>query len=165
MNFIKHYRITLTSFHFCRISMHSYFTRLLNHPLWWHGLRWLALSHQEWPNTPPLVLGIIPELSSKPLHIEISFTTKEWDLLTKYSNWTSSIQILVYVLKFIKSYRTKIGTSHKLSPQELEISEQIIIKLVQQHHFPEELQLLRNAKFLHHETSTVVSLLGWQWTD
>lgn len=118
---------------------------ILKHPLWWTGPRWLQRSIQEWPNAPHPVLDIIPELRSKPLLVGLS-TFKEWDLLTRFSTWSTLKRTTAYVLRFISNCKNQKRDSGPLSSQELNASELIIVKLVQQNAFKEEIHLLKSNK-------------------
>lgn len=133
---------------------------LINNNLWWHGPSFLLYDHNFWPNQSNIKeIQTIPEQKKNCL---ISVEIKEWELLTKFSNFTKLQRSvawfcrLCYNFRVTKHQRTcqnKSATCNELhqnkirgplTSQELQNALLIIIKNIQKSAFHSEFQALKH---------------------
>ncbi|XP_035900969.1 uncharacterized protein LOC118507088 [Anopheles stephensi] len=79
---------------------------LLNCERWWHGPRWLAYSHDAWPNHPPAVKendGVIEERATASRIVTVSTRCEFRDkLFERYSSYYRLRRVVAYCLRFME---------------------------------------------------------------
>ncbi|XP_035920072.1 uncharacterized protein LOC118517729 [Anopheles stephensi] len=138
---------------------------LLNCERWWHGPRWLAYSHDAWPNHPPAVKendGVIEERATASRIVTVSTRCEFRDkLFERYSSYYRLRRVVAYCLRFmecIKGANKSSRVSCKDAPHieeksvppltatELRRAELKLCQLAQRDSFAEELKVLAQEK-------------------
>lgn len=125
---------------------------LPGHDLWWNGPSWLSLPTETWPTSrfEMLDLSSTGELKENPLpvlvEVNLEHLTPEWDLLTRFSSWTTLLRVTAFVKRFISNLKNPgnkiLGP---LSVSELNTAHNSIIHLVQLSEYQNDLKAI-NAK-------------------
>ncbi|XP_035918494.1 uncharacterized protein LOC118516625 [Anopheles stephensi] len=138
---------------------------LRNCERWWHGPRWLAYSHDAWPNHPPAVKendGVIEERATASRIVTVSTRCEFRDkLFERYSSYYRLRRVVAYCLRFmecIKGANKSSRVSCKDAPHieeksvppltatELRRAELKLCQLAQRDSFAEELKVLAQEK-------------------
>ncbi|XP_026462699.1 uncharacterized protein LOC113365338 [Ctenocephalides felis] len=117
----------------------------IQHKNWLFGPDWLNGPISTWPAKTVEPSGDIDqERKANALIVKsvIPPINPLYELTQKFSNWCKLVRIFAYILKFCKI----ITNRNRLLTSDLKQAEVIIIRLVQEHHFPEEFKLLTNGK-------------------
>nr|CAH7765187.1 unnamed protein product [Callosobruchus chinensis] len=134
-----------------------YPSEIINCDLWWHGPTWITGSQTEWPNVLSHVEDL-PKVKSKivatPTAIDkIKFPYNE------FSNFTRLQRCLTWTLRFRNNTRISLSysTFGPLTDSELENSLIILVKIIQQDSFTNDLIQLRSKKE-ENKNSKILSL-------
>ncbi|XP_043264280.1 uncharacterized protein LOC122404410 [Colletes gigas] len=138
--------------------------------LWWSGPSWLLHEQPEWPSIEPTPHTMPEEVTRVLGHVATSNCPT--DILCRFSSYSKLIRIVDYCRKFLDRLKSKTSEKNQItavqpniinSPQtfltarELALSEETIVKLVQQECFGKEISDLRATKPLT-QTSKIISL-------
>lgn len=111
---------------------------LPGHDLWWNGPSWLSLPVEAWPISrfEMVNLSSTGELKDNPLpvllEVDLDPPMQEWNLLLKFSSWTTLLRVTAYVQRFISNLKNPgKKTLGPLSVPELNKAHDCIIRLVQ----------------------------------
>ncbi|XP_043464547.1 uncharacterized protein LOC122499986 [Leptopilina heterotoma] len=127
---------------------------LHNSTLWWHGPPWLLKSPENWPASTQIPNPNI-DLESRSKHLEkvnevqVNVTLSQGipELLSYVSSFTQLIRVTAYCLRFIKALREpNFEIEPYLTADELRRSQLTWLKVVQNDHFSETIELLKNKK-------------------
>lgn len=120
--------------------------QLIDHPLWLHGPAWVKQPISEWPLDHFAFDDQVdpPEVKAKP---QVFLTTEKeksflHELASRFSSWSRFLRIIVYILRFVK----KLKRSDRVSPSDIQIAEEVVLKEVQSFHFSEEINDILNDK-------------------
>ncbi|XP_066602498.1 uncharacterized protein [Prorops nasuta] len=120
--------------------------KLKDSSLWWYGPSWLKSPKEHWPSQPAT---INPERQDIKVFMSCSIT-REDSLLTRFSSLSKLIRVTAYCLRFGKNCRCSKSMSSKvqgfLTTEELELSRNAIIRLVQSNAFKNELICLKENR-------------------
>lgn len=114
-------------------------TDFLKNETWFNGPTWLKDSESEWP---------ISHFQSKSTNLpeirELScfVSTSECDILSKFSSFKKLKRVIAYCYRFLPKFRSK----SRLTVDELDHAEIIIIRLIQKTQFFDEIQKLDTKK-------------------
>lgn len=111
--------------------------------IWFEGPPWLSLPRSEWPVQGNIVKPSYFESDSVKEIVLMSHKVDKLNLtplFERFSSWSKLVRLIAYVLR-VKRLLGK-GRSLFLTSQELMNSSKIIIRCVQQAHFPHEIQVL-----------------------
>ncbi|XP_073967338.1 uncharacterized protein [Choristoneura fumiferana] len=121
--------------------------KLIGHPLWYQGPPWVLNDPTEWPikehDRDAVGEGEIPEL--KPLAHAVTTDSAESPLYTlaqRTSSWSKLLRITVYVCRFLKLLPRRATVSRS----DLEVAEKKIITSLQNVHFRQDIQNLKNRE-------------------
>lgn len=115
----------------------------VNHPSWLYGPSWSHVDESQWPIRrfeakegevsleSKTVTLVVSEQRVNPLYLEIQ----------RCSSWTKLLHVVVYVLKFCR----KLPRSKTVSANDLIQAEITLIRIVQEVHFSEEINLLEKG--------------------
>lgn len=132
---------------------------LIESDLWWHGPAFLRKDIAATIEEQHTVIENPPEERKTVLHLRCKENYFCDTVFSKYSSFNKVQRIMAYCLRFIanlKNQRTlekKIGS---LSLKELQLSEKIIVKIIQQRHFVREIQELSNLKSITNKSLKVL---------
>jgi hypothetical protein len=121
--------------------------------MYWHGPTFLKCDERFWPKVPKTIPSgdAIPERKTRCLAVALP---AKWDLLSKFSEFNKLCRILAWILRFKNNTVAKLtkkqdGIHHGcLSCVELNDARKIIIRLVQESAFPDEINALKSNKSL-----------------
>ncbi|XP_051162407.1 uncharacterized protein LOC127282276 [Leptopilina boulardi] len=127
---------------------------LLNSTLWWHGPVWLLKSPDNWPVSiqvpnPNLDLEARSKFIDKVDEIQINVVLNRGipELLSSVSSLTQLLRVTAYCLRFIQTLRNPNSQIEPyLTADELKRSFSTWIKVVQNDHLSETIELLKNKK-------------------
>uniref|UniRef100_A0A6M2DPC6 Putative bel12 ag transposon polyprotein n=1 Tax=Xenopsylla cheopis TaxID=163159 RepID=A0A6M2DPC6_XENCH len=111
---------------------------------WFHGPSWLNFPMNHWPISSALdPLPNLPEEKVNTLIVKsaIQQINPLYDVTQKFSGWNKLVKTFAYILKFCKI----ITKQKQFSTSDLRQAEITIIRLVQEHHFSNELKLLKTG--------------------
>ncbi len=113
---------------------------------WWGGPGFLWKPPDHWPNAnvSPLAEDD-PEIKRKPVLVALGFAERHNVIdLTRFSTWTKLTRVTGWVLRFVDNTRAKrrARTSGELTSDEIDTSENLIVKLVQRDSFNDEINTL-----------------------
>lgn len=122
--------------------------------LWFHGPSWLLCDKSKWPcNNATINTSLLPEVKANTTtKVAYPTTVNEFDLIKRYSNFNKLLRVTAYCLRFIRNCRAKspeAKTSGSLNLAELKNSTQVLVKIVQNQHFSNEIKTLSNRKPVH----------------
>jgi hypothetical protein len=135
------------------ISRGSSAGQLVKNDMYWHGPTFLKCDERFWPKVPKTIPSgdAIPERKTRCLAVALP---AKWDLLSKFSEFNKLCRILAWILRFKHNTVAKLtkkqdGIHHGcLSCVELNDARKIIIRLVQESAFPDEINALKSNKSL-----------------
>ncbi|XP_054289554.1 uncharacterized protein LOC129004885 [Macrosteles quadrilineatus] len=132
---------------------------LSNHKLWWTGPPWLNKDVYEWPSTtfdPAQAAKSELRIPQSTCHI-LNFEP-EPEMLERFSTLSKLLRVTAWCQKFIAKTKQSIPTNCQsfLTPQDLNSSLLLWVKLIQKHAFKNELARLQNNRPL--EKSNLISL-------
>ena len=128
-------------------------SELLEHRLWWNGPDWLKLPSSDWPQS-SIYLDTGPSNEEKEICVHLTLSQNASLIpLNQFSHFTRYKYVTAWVLRFIRNCRIHHGTRSPstLSPltvQELALAENYWLRLSQEEHFQEEIQLLQAGSSL-----------------
>lgn len=142
--------------------------------LWWHGPEFLSKGEAEWPRKGNVIANnfdsdILERKKCSPCALSTVIVNNDIDdLFKKCSNLSKIVAIYAYCMRFISickqkcAFKTNVldmnASNISLNASERKNALQLIIKYVQQLHFHEEIESLKNNKCLK-KNSSLVSLL------
>lgn len=123
-------------------------SQISSYRLWWQGPTWLRLSTSEWPSqsvAPPSdTIEQNPRVTSN-----LTNSSEQWDLASRYSSWPKLIRITAYVMRYISRLRDVVGSRSKrvevpsaLSAEECRKAREFWLKRIQEESFPLEKEIL-----------------------
>lgn len=121
--------------------------QLLEHPLWWSGPEWLYTDSSKWPIKPSTKLEKIPETKHSDLQVLTADiqTPEEWNLLFKFSSWSTLQRVMGYILRFIHNTSHEEKRFGPITSDELKLALYKICHLVQRSNFAtDKTNLLKN---------------------
>lgn len=130
--------------------------------VWWNGPLFFTLTKSQWPSSIITINEDDPEIKEE-MKRSLSASTPN-DMLTfietKFSNPRTLRNVIAYVRRFtINTQKNATKLSGPLSVEEIEASETVIIRVVQQAYFPHEYKLLKQRKNLKlSRKSSILSL-------
>ncbi len=125
-------------------------SQLKGHELWWKGPSWLSQSPNDWPAIKLPELETIPERRAN-IHVEIADSS--FDIVNRFSCLTSCIRITALIRRWIHNHRNMEKRKEKLTRQEYEEADQVLIRQSQKRSFPAELDTLARNSTLPHKSS------------
>lgn len=121
---------------------------LLDCDFWWHGPHWLQQDILYWP-TSVLEFNSDPPEIKKTCLLQSNVAENRIIEFKKYSNYTRLLRTVGYVLRFINNIKNPITRFNgSLSPEELKLADNVLIKLAQYESFQKEIELLKTGKFI-----------------
>ena len=124
-------------------------SELLDHALWWNGPAWLRMHSSAWPHqlmVPDTETECSEEIS---LHM-IAIERAPIVATDHYSSFIRLKRVTAWVLRFTHNCRTRKISNTQLSPNlttaELQAAETYWLSIVQQDHFAEELNALKQSR-------------------
>lgn len=125
---------------------------LPGHELWWNGPFWLTLPFEAWPTSHFQMadLSSTGELKENPLpvllEVDVEPPPLKWNLLSKFSSWTTLLRVTAYIKRFISNLKNaERKILGPLSVSELNRAHDCIIRLVQGAEFSTDVKSI-NAK-------------------
>ncbi|XP_045487136.1 uncharacterized protein LOC123689754 [Pieris rapae] len=109
-------------------------SQLISHGLWLNGPSWAVLNVNQWPLEPFILCASdeIPERKVVALPtISIPQDEGILEIVNRISDWSRCLRVCTYIFRFIG----KLKSRGKISPQDLQETEIIILRAVQKKHF------------------------------
>lgn len=136
---------------------------LSKHELWWHGPSFLLLSPEDWPSSqvkklPENTEEKLLERKTKTLPCFVVHTDDKLPLLPLLKRFSSIQKLLratAILRRFIDIKNWKKYKSTAISTQELDLSKEAWIRIIQSHYFPAEYKALSSNKPITHTSSLV----------
>ncbi|XP_055947035.1 uncharacterized protein LOC129980679 [Argiope bruennichi] len=107
---------------------------------WWEGPQWLKKSREQWPaseiNCEPKDV-ILEKRKSELVNVNISEEVVPW-YAVRFSKYNSIVRLMGWILRFINNSRVPVEERKlsKLSSDDIEKAEKVLIRLVQGKMFP-----------------------------
>ena len=122
-------------------------SKLIDHPLWFHGPPWISCDPSEWPlrELDSQSIGEVPE--QKALAHPVTINAEEsvlYKLAQRVSSWSKLLRIIVYIFRFLE--RLKLLPRRSDSISELEFAEIKLIRVLQIVHFSNDIHNIRANK-------------------
>lgn len=115
--------------------------QLATHPIWWHGPAWLAKGSSSWPYKQKKDIAATT-LEAKRIQHSFVITTSN-DTLDEIMNICSSQSKANRMIALLRRWRTRSKPSSPLfTVAEIRVAHNILLRLTQQTHFPEEYKML-----------------------
>ncbi|KAK2575256.1 hypothetical protein KPH14_012780 [Odynerus spinipes] len=131
------------------ISRGSMPKELIESSIWWKGPKWLVLDRSQWKAQAfDTEVEELPE--RRKTLVAIPTVINDFNIFERFSSYHKLIRVCAFMMRFINHLRkrsSKIETQC-LSSNELRGATKILVKLVQQEAFSEELRSLKNRKEL-----------------
>ncbi|XP_055714212.1 uncharacterized protein LOC129808458 [Phlebotomus papatasi] len=133
------------------ISRGLYPRALLQHQLYWNGPEWLKEEKEKWPESPWVQESDTSEEKVPVVQVFVTETKENnfaSDLFNRFSNVTTLIRVVAYLLRWSKvdvSKTLQQSASEFLTVQELNYATNVLIRLVQKEEFPDELKCLQSG--------------------
>nr|CAI5845055.1 unnamed protein product [Callosobruchus analis] len=125
--------------------------------LWWFGPAWLQTNNQNWEISEPVCMSDLPEMRTVcNLSVNESNVTLNY-ILNKFSSLETMLKVLAYVLRFTENMKLpresrKLGA---LTPEEIDVSMQFLIKQAQRDSFQKEYDGLLQNKIISSKSKLV----------
>ncbi|KAJ8977222.1 hypothetical protein NQ317_002475 [Molorchus minor] len=119
---------------------------LLKHPTWFTGPPWMVSPFSQWP-IKSFAENIDPSVFEKEILIHVvmkDVKSSLYKLIEYFSSWSKLLHSTVYVLRFIRL----LPIHYKIIKSDLDKAEHVLIRVVQQQHFPEEFKCLSENKLI-----------------
>ncbi len=128
--------------------------------LWWNGPDFLKQPDSFWPNSPQnLNFENIPDRKKS---VKFSFLTQtvfdDQSIFDRYSNFNRLIRVMAFILRSIFNWNPKNKNSKivtKLSQDDLDLSLNTLLKMVQWSEFPQEIKCLKNNKPISRDSKLI----------
>ncbi|XP_029161043.1 uncharacterized protein LOC114932808 [Nylanderia fulva] len=128
-------------------------TQLIKNPLWWYGPSWLFCEPQEWPSVDSSDSLPTSDLEARSVVTHVT-NVSEWDLSTRYSDWSKLLKITALILRFVKLTRRQLPCTELLYTTRLMTEAKTFwIKVIQSSLYATELHLLRAEQRLPRSSS------------
>lgn len=119
---------------------------LANSTLWWKGPWWLSSEEENWPKIKTTRSTEIPELKRPNISAHSSIK-QDFEILRRYSSVTKLHHVIAFIFRFKHNILNKtFKTTGPLSVTELADSLNVIIKLVQNEAFNDEINDINKNK-------------------
>lgn len=128
---------------------------LVESELWWHGPAFLCKEIDVNIEEQHISIKNPPEERKTALHLRCQENYFCDTVFMKYSSFNKLQRIIAYCLRFIvnlKNQRLLEKKTGPLSLEELQQSEKIIVKIIQQKHFAREIQELSKSESIHNKS-------------
>lgn len=129
---------------------------LIEHPLWWHGPKWLRWPKTRWPTQ-----GITEDTNLEAKAVKVLTTTTFEDPLNRYSSLAKAYRVLAYVLRLWRNTgrnRTNLRIScEEITMEEIQDVKTRLIVLTQRHFFAKEYHSLKKQSAIS-MNSNLISL-------
>nr|CAI5826088.1 unnamed protein product [Callosobruchus analis] len=125
--------------------------------LWWFGPAWLQTNNQNWEICEPVCMSDLPEMRTVcNLSVNESNVTLNY-ILNKFSSLETMLKVVAYVLRFTENMKLpresrKLGA---LTPEEIDVSMQFLIKQAQRDSFQKEYDGLLQNKIISSKSKLV----------
>ncbi|XP_067203819.1 uncharacterized protein [Linepithema humile] len=128
-------------------------TQLIKNTLWWYGPSWLSCEPEAWPSVDSP--ESLPTSDLEARSVVTHFTkVSEWDLSTRYSDWSKLLKITALILRFVKLTRRQLPCTEILYTAQLMTEAKTFwIKVIQSSLYATELHLLRAGQRLPRSSS------------
>lgn len=115
----------------------------VNNAFWLNGPSWLQEEETNWPEQSNTLFLAEDILERRKTILAVQATSEPSFIFTRYSSFWRLVRITAYLLRFINRCRLKHNRCEQfLSTLELQEAKEILVKVVQQETFAEELNLL-----------------------
>lgn len=126
--------------------------QLKQHGLWWNGPTWLSRPKSFWPSfrVEPSQDADLEERQGNAM-VAVYRQPPYWGLLDKYSSITRLYRITTICRRFISCLRKEPNSSpltHPLTPEEIENSRKLWVRIVQQAWFSNEIKTISKKEHL-----------------
>ncbi|XP_054708471.1 uncharacterized protein LOC129218267 [Uloborus diversus] len=127
---------------------------LISNRKWLHGPAWLSENEELWPKLQLKESEIDLEAERKNVRnctaINLVHSGQEkFNLLTKFSSWSKLLRVTAWCLRFITNLKLKSVSVTKrdyLTCEELKKASEVIIRIIQEEEFSEEIKCLKEGK-------------------
>ena len=122
-------------------------SQLLQSTIWWSGPPWLQKSPVYWPERALNIPSNLPGLKSKMI---MSVASRE-DCSRRYSSYSKLLRVTSWITRFTDNCKKDMSCrelSNHLTAEELTRAESKLVKLHQEQHFCDEIQLLRKGSLV-----------------
>lgn len=122
---------------------------LIQNSFWWTGPQFLLQPVEQWPVQGKFIIQDLPELrQEKVVLIQQKSINSFIDVFSRQSSYLRLLRTMAYVLRFIRHTRNSSSRSPSvdLSVSEIRQSRNVCIRLIQSHHFSEDIQSIKSQK-------------------
>ncbi|XP_012218148.2 uncharacterized protein [Linepithema humile] len=128
-------------------------TQLIESPLWWYGPSWLSGELETWPSVGASDSLPTSDLEARSVIIHVT-NVSEWELSTRYSEWSKLLKVTALILRFVKLTKRQLPRTKLLYTTQLMTEAKTFwIKSMQSSLYTTELNLLRAGKRLPRSSS------------